>query len=93
MKEEDVHSKIRDLIREIAKLPEDQRKALEPVGKAMEQKHIDMKNSVDKVNDSLTDLRICLKYILFDLEATRRERDDLRRILEDKSDDSDGRMD
>ena len=35
------------------------------------------------VQDALSQLRLDMKYLLFDLEATRRERDDYRRQLED----------
>lgn len=34
------------------------------------------------VQDALSQLRLDMKYLLFDLEATRRERDDYRRQLE-----------
>ncbi|MGQ9503643.1 MAG: transcriptional regulator [Thermogutta sp.] len=34
------------------------------------------------VQDALSELRMDMKYLLFDLEATRRERDDYRRQLE-----------
>jgi hypothetical protein len=34
------------------------------------------------VQDALSQLRLDMKYLAFDLEATRRERDDLRRQLE-----------
>lgn len=33
------------------------------------------------VQDALSQLRLDMKYLMFDLEATRRERDDLRRQL------------
>jgi hypothetical protein len=35
------------------------------------------------VQDALSQLRLDMKYLLFDLEATRRERDDYRRQLEE----------
>jgi len=35
------------------------------------------------VQDALGQLRLDMKYLMFDLEATRRERDDFRRKLED----------
>ncbi len=38
--------------------------------------------NVDAVQDSLEYLRISVKYILFDLEATRRENKYLREILD-----------
>jgi hypothetical protein len=34
------------------------------------------------VQDALSQLRLDMKYLLFDLEATRRERDEYRRQLE-----------
>jgi flagellar biosynthesis chaperone FliJ len=37
--------------------------------------------SVNNLQESLDYLRICIKYQLFDLEATRRENEYLRRIL------------
>ncbi len=38
------------------------------------------------LKESLEQLRFDMKYLLFDLEATRRERDDYRRRLEDAYD-------
>ena len=37
------------------------------------------------VQDALSQLRLDMKYLAFDLEATRRERDDYRRQLEESS--------
>ena len=34
------------------------------------------------VQDALSQLRLDLKYLMFDLEATRRERDEFRRMVE-----------
>lgn len=36
------------------------------------------------LSSSLTNIRIVLKYLIMDLEATRRERDELRTIVEDR---------
>ena len=35
------------------------------------------------VQDALSQLRLDMKYLAFDLEATRRERDDFRRKLDE----------
>ena len=35
------------------------------------------------VQDALSQLRLDMKYLMFDLEATRRERDDYRRQVEE----------
>ncbi|MCE9547034.1 MAG: transcriptional regulator [Planctomycetia bacterium] len=37
------------------------------------------------VQDALGQLRLDMKYLMFDLEATRRERDEYRRKLEEKA--------
>jgi hypothetical protein len=36
---------------------------------------------IEMVNSSLGQLRLDMKYLMFDLEATRRERDELKREL------------
>jgi hypothetical protein len=36
------------------------------------------------VQDALAQLRLDMKYLMFDLEATRRERDDYRQKLEER---------
>ena len=36
------------------------------------------------VHESVDDLRICMKYLLFDLDATRRENIYYKRLLENK---------
>lgn len=44
----------------------------------------ELQELVDGMNESLQFVRLVLKYMLFDLEATRRERDELKTILEDQ---------
>ena len=39
---------------------------------------------INSLNESLQMVRIIIKYMAFDLEATRRERDQLRTLLEDQ---------
>ena len=39
------------------------------------------KQILQMVNDSISQLRVDVKYLMFDLEATRRERDELRARL------------
>jgi hypothetical protein len=38
------------------------------------------------VQDALSQLRLDMKYLLFDLEATRRERDEYKKIVEGTTD-------
>jgi hypothetical protein len=48
--------------------------------------HKRLQKSVDNLQESLDYLRICIKYQLFDLEATRRENRYLKKMLEEKND-------
>ena len=42
---------------------------------------------IDSLRDSLTNLRLSVKYLIFDLEATRRENAYLRKLLAAQDDD------
>ena len=43
-----------------------------------------LRETVDGLRESLDYLRVCIKYQAFDLEATRRENEYLKRLLEEK---------
>ena len=43
-----------------------------------------MEDCVDEMKDSINNLSFVMKYIVFDLEATRRENYSLRKLLEKK---------
>jgi len=54
---------------------------------AMAQRHAAVKELgkiVGDISESLQFVRLVMKYMAFDLEATRRERDQLRMMLEDQ---------
>lgn len=89
MDEKTFNYKLQELIREIANLPPKDKQQLELLAAETQKRHKDIKENVDRVSKSLIDLRICLKYLMFDLEATRRERDSLKKILENQSLDDD----
>ncbi|RLC89125.1 MAG: transcriptional regulator [Chloroflexi bacterium] len=84
MDEDTFNKKLRELIREIASPPADKQKQLAPLVEETKSRHNEIKENVDKVTKSLSDLRICIKYLLFDLEATRRERDRLKNIVDNQ---------
>ena len=68
MTEEETNEKIRSLISLITRKPDAAKK----------------QSGKDIVEKSLADLQICIGYMLFDLEATTRERDHLRVMLSDQ---------
>ncbi len=57
--------------------------AMEDVLKRYEEKKRKVLETVAKIQDSLDYLRLSVKCLLFDLEATRRENDQLRKMLAD----------
>ena len=85
MDDTDFNAKLRELIRMTVNLSPEQIKKLKPLIEETKPKQKTIKDSADQISDSFAELRICLKYVLFDLEATRRERDRLYRQLNRKS--------
>jgi len=75
--------KLGELVQEIGTLPASQRKKLEVLANQTQKRHEELKQSVNSLQDSLDYLRLSIKYLLFDLEATRRENSYLRKMLED----------
>ena len=83
MDETTFQKKLGELVKEIGTLPLSQRKRLELLAEETKQRHTELKKSVSSLQDSLDYLRLSIKYLLFDLEATRRENSYLRQLLED----------
>jgi len=73
---------LRELVEAIQQLPRECQVAIDPalnrvVDGTRRRRHI-----LSLVQEALSQLRLDMKYLVFDLEATRRERDDYRRQLE-----------
>ena len=83
MDEATFHKKLGELVKEIGTLPESQKKRLEVLAEQTKQRHVELRKSVSSLQDSLDYLRLSIKYLLFDLEATRRENSYLRKLLEE----------
>jgi hypothetical protein len=71
-----------ELILRIQSLPEHCRQSIEPTLERVVEFTRRRRRILDLIQDALTQLRLDMKYLVFDLEATRRERDDYRRKLE-----------
>lgn len=77
-------SKLNELVREIGSIPAPEQKKLIMLAKKTHNSHKKIKKSVSNLQESLDYLRVSIKYLLFDLEATRRENTYLKKLLEDK---------
>lgn len=66
----------------IAALPAEQRTRIEPVLSRVVESTKRRRRILSLVQDALSQLRLDMKYLVFDLEATRRERDEYRQRLQ-----------
>lgn len=82
MNEQEFQEKLGDLIDQIGQLPSPQREHLEKLAADTKDRHQRMKKTVADLQEALDYLRLSIKYLLFDLEATRRENQYLRKLLE-----------
>src|SRR5262245_45389635 len=92
-------TRMTDLMNKIKELPEPQRPALERLAEEAVSRRERIRTSVAELQESLDYLRLTIKYLVFDLEATRRENTYLRKLIEqanrqdaaaDDGDDDDG---
>lgn len=66
----------------IAALPKEAREEIEPVLTRVVESTKRRRRILNLVQDALSQLRLDMKYLVFDLEATRRERDAYRQEIE-----------
>ncbi|MDX2115005.1 MAG: transcriptional regulator [Planctomycetota bacterium] len=82
MNDSDFNAKLGELLGQIDSLPEDQRSALQQHVEATRDRHERLRKTIKDLSDSMDYLRLSVKYLVFDLEATRRENQYLRKMLE-----------
>ena len=70
------------LIEKLQILPKEHRDKLEKLCQHDGAQRSQIEESVSKLQDSLDHLRLSVKYMVFDLEATRRENVYLRKLVE-----------
>src|ERR1700753_4015512 len=85
MNEQEVPTKLAELMGEISTLPVTERQKLEKLADETRQRHERLRQTVSSLQESLDYLRLSIKYLVFDLEATRRENGYLRKLLEETS--------
>ena len=81
MNEHEFQQKLGDLIQQISTLPEQQRAPLVRLAAETKDRHERMQKTVADLQESLDYLRLSIKYLVFDLEATRRENEYLRKLI------------
>ena len=82
MNENEFQTKIGELISQIDELPPEQRQHLTQLAEQTKARHAKLKDTVKGLQENLDYLRLSVKYLVFDLEATRRENTYLRKMLD-----------
>ena len=86
MDETKLEGKLEELVKEFGSMADPRHRKLAMLAKQAHDSHKELQRSVNNLQESLDYLRICIKYQLFDLEATRRENEYLRKLLGENSD-------
>jgi hypothetical protein len=81
MDEAQLHDKLKELVKEFGGTVDPQYGKLTMLAQQADDNQKKLEKGVSMLQESLDYLRICIKYQLFDLEATRRENEYLRKML------------
>ncbi len=84
MDEASLEEKLNELVKEFGGMNNPQYRKLAILARQAQANHEKLQQSVGRLQESLDYLRICIKYQLLDLEATRRENAYLRKLLEER---------
>lgn len=80
---DDLPADVIELGNVLASLPVEYQRLVEPIFSRVVESTKRRRRILNLVQDALGQLRLDMKYLMFDLEATRRERDDYRRKVEE----------
>lgn len=90
MDETTFQTKLSELMGEISSLPKAERERLTELASQTQKRHEKLRKTVSDLHESLDYLRLSIKYLVFDLEATRRENSCLRKMLDQSQSDDEG---
>jgi len=84
MDETTFNNRLQELIKEIEKLPNSQKELLKDLAVETQTRQEQLAATAKNVAEAMDYLRLQIKYMVFDLEATRRENQYLRKMLENR---------
>ncbi|MEM6393488.1 MAG: transcriptional regulator [Planctomycetota bacterium] len=84
MDDQTFQTKLAALMSEISTLPPTERAKLQKLADATKDRRDKVKQSIGELQESLDYLRLSIKYLVFDLEATRRENQYLRDMIQEQ---------
>ena len=74
MNDQKFQEKFDAILAKIDTVPEKHRERLRTLAEETQTRHHNLKKSFSRMRESLADLQLRLTYLIFDLEATKRER-------------------
>jgi hypothetical protein len=77
--------KLDEIVKEVGSIPSPQKEKLIKLAKKAEKNHSKLNKNIETLHQSIDYLRVCVKYLLFDLEATKRENARFKKIIEDSN--------
>lgn len=83
LNETEMPLELKELFEAIENLPAEHKSRLKPLAEKILAASKRRRKILTLVQDALSQLRLDMKYLVFDLEATRRERDDYQRQLKE----------
>ncbi len=81
---EELPKEMLELTTALAALPAEHRLVIDPVLMRVVESTKRRRRILNLVQEALSQLRLDMKYLVFDLEATRRERDSYKQTLEER---------
>ena len=85
MNEQEFNTRLNQLLEQIQTLDPEDRTRLGKLAEETRSRHERMQKTISDLQESLDYLRLSVKYLVFDLEATRRENQYLRKLLEGRN--------
>jgi hypothetical protein len=85
MDEASLEGALNDLVKQFGESSDPNQRRLADLAKQAEVNRKELQKSINTLQELLDYLRVCIKYQAFDLEATRRENEYLRKLLEENN--------
>ena len=85
MEESIFDGQLEELVNEIGGIPGPNKEKLINIMRKTSKSHSELKKNIARLQESLDFLRVSVKYLVFDLEATRRENGSLKKLLKEKN--------
>jgi uncharacterized FlaG/YvyC family protein len=84
MNDVEFNEKMSQIMTDMQELPPCEQAKLQALAEETRQRQERLKKTVATLQESLDYLRLSVKYLVFDLEATRRENQYLKKLLEER---------